>query len=208
MFLAFALTLSALPLHAQLKTKAEVGVNVGANCTDSGPCYSNAPVISDLPPIAKPVVVDDEKCLPWSLSATQATASRAAGLKVPSSARGEYQKACSASQKKKLDESEQHLRRAINKYKDYPAAWVMLGVVLDEQHKEQEGRDDCSHAASINEKYFPAYLCQAEFSARHQEWTRLLDLSNAAIGINSENDGYAHYYRAMAYFYLNNLVDA
>jgi hypothetical protein len=206
--LAFAWVLSTLPLHAQLKTNTQVGISIGANCTDSGPCYSNAPVISDLPPIAKPVVVDDEKCLPWNLSAAQATTSRVAGLKVPSGARGEYQKACSASQKKKIDESEQHLRRAIDKYKDYSAAWVMLGVVLDEQHKEQEARDACSHATVINGKYFPAYLCLAEFSARNQEWARLLDLSNAAIGINSENDGYAHYYRAMAYFYLNNLVEA
>jgi tetratricopeptide (TPR) repeat protein len=205
---AFALALSALPLHAQLKTKAEVGVNVGANCTDSGPCYSNGPVISDLPPLAKPVIVDDEKCLPWNLSSAQAAAARITALKVPFGARGEFQKACAASQKKKLDESEQHLRRAIDKYKNYSAAWVMLGVVLDEQHKEKEARDACSHVTTIDAKYFPAYLCLAEFSARNQEWERLLDLSNVALGINSENDGYAHYYRAMAYFYLNNLVDA
>ena len=205
---ASVLVLSALPLHAQLKTNTQVGISIGANCTDSGPCYSNAPVIGDLPPLAKPVVVDDEKCLPWSLSAAQATASHATAPKVPSKARDEYQKACEASQKKKLDESEQHLRRAIEKFKGYPAAWVMLGVVLDEQHKEQDARDACTHATTVDAKYFPAYLCLAEFSARNQEWQKLLDLSNVAIGINSENDGYAHYYRAMAYFYLNNLVEA
>ena len=103
---------------------------------------------------------------------------------------------------------EQHLRRAIDKFKDYSAAWVMLGVVLDEQHKTQEAHDACSHVTTIDAKYFPAYLCLAEFSARNQEWERLLDLANVALGLNPENDGYAHYYRAMAYFYLNNLVDA
>jgi hypothetical protein len=205
--LAMVLAFSGLPVHAQLKTKAEVGVNVGANCTDSGPCYSNAPIM-EVPPLMKPVVVDDEKCLPWNLSAAQSTNSTVKALKVPSKARGEYQKACEASQKKKPEEAEQHLRRSIDKFKDYSAAWVLLGVVLDEQNKEQEARDACSHAATINGKYFPAYLCLAEFSARNQEWARLLELANAALGINSENDGYAHYYRAMAYFYLNNLVEA
>ena len=176
-----------------------------AQCGSSGAC---APLIADIPPLMKPEVVDDEKCLPWNLSAAQATTSRVTTLKVPSKARGEYEKACVASQKKKLEEAEQHLRRAIDKFKDYSAAWVMLGVVLDEQHKVQEARDACSQATTIDGKYFPAYLCLAEFSARNQEWQRLLDLANVALGLNSENDGYAHYYRAMASFYLNNLVDA
>ena len=174
-------------------------------CGSSGACPRLLP---DIPPLMKPAVVDDEKCLPWNLSAAQAAASRVTTLKVPSKARGEYEKACDASQKKKFEEAEQHLRRAIDKYKDYSAAWVMLGVVLDEQHKEQEARDACSQATTIDAKYFPAYLCLAEFSARNQEWARLLDQANAALGLNSENDGYAHYYRAMASFYLNNLVDA
>ncbi len=174
-------------------------------CGNSGAC---APLLPDIPPLMKPEVVDDEKCLPWNLSAAQAAPSHVATLKVPSKARGEYEKACIASQKKKLEEAEQHLRRAIDKYKDYSAAWVMLGVVLDEQQKVQEARDACSHVTTIDAKYFPAYLCLAEFSARNQEWERLLDLANVALGLDSENDGYAHYYRAMASFYLNNLVDA
>jgi Tfp pilus assembly protein PilF len=129
-------------------------------------------------------------------------------MEVPSKARGEFEKACNASRKKKFEESEQHLRRAIDKFKNYSAAWVMLGVVLDEQHKEQEARDACSHVAMFDAKYLPAYLCLAEFSARNQEWTSLLDLSNVAVGISSESNGYAHYYRAMAYFYLKSLAEA
>lgn len=165
-------------------------------------------MVGDLPPLVKPEVINDEKCLPWNLAAMQVTGSTVKALKVPSKARDEYAKACLASQKKKLDEAEQHLRRAIDRFKDYPAAWVMLGVVLDEQNKVQEARDACSQVTTIDAKYFPAYLCLAEFSARNQEWQRLLELANAALDINPENDGYAHYYRAMAYFYLNNLVDA
>ncbi len=204
---ALALALSAPPLRAQIKNRQDVAINVGANCTNSGPCQSYAPII-DTPPLAKPVVVPDEKCLPWNLSGMQASTSTVKTLKVPAKARDEFSKGCISSQKMKLEESEQHLRRAIDKFKDYPAAWVMLGVVLDEQHKEQEARDACSQVPTIDAKYFPAYLCLAEFSARNQEWQRLLDLANVALSINPENDGYARYYRAMASFYLNNLVDA
>jgi hypothetical protein len=205
--LAFVWALSALPLYAQLKTRQDVGVNVGANCTDSGPC-DHTFQFPEMEPAPKPVVIDDEKCLPWNLSATQGVTSSVTTLKVPSRARGEYQKACDASQKKKYEESEQHLRRAIEKYKDYAAAWVMSGVVLDEQNKQQEARDACSHAATIDPKYLPAYLCEAEFSARAQEWERLLTLANSALGVKSDNNGYAYYYRAMANFYLKNLSEA
>jgi hypothetical protein len=205
-FCAFALVFLALPLHAQVKTRAEVGPSGGPVCASPGACAT--PMVGDLPPLTKPEVVNDEKCLPWNLAAMQVTGSTVKALKVPSKARDEYTKACVASQKKKLDEAEQHLRRAIDKFRDYPAAWVMLGVVLDEQNKVQEARDACSQVTTIDAKYFPAYLCLAEFSARNQEWQRLLELANAALDLNPENDGYAHYYRAMAYFYLNNLVDA
>ena len=204
---ALALTVSAPPLRAQLKTRSDVGVGAVDNCTESGTCPGYS-LIPETPLISKPVAVDDEKCLPWNLSGSHAASSSVNTLKVPAKARDEFNKACNFSQKNKLQESEQHLRRAIDKFKDYPAAWVMLGVVLDEQHKEQEGRDACSRVAAIDAKYFPAYLCLAEFSARNQEWQRLLDLSNIALSIDSENVGYSHYYRAMASFYLNNLADA
>ena len=203
---ALALAFLALPLHAQVKTRAEVGPSGGPVCATPGACAT--PMVGDLPPLMKPEVVNDEKCLPWNLAAMQITASTVKALKVPSKARGEYEKACIASQKKNLDVAEQHLRRAIGTFKDYSAAWVLLGVVLDQEHKAQEGRDACSQVTTIDAKYFPAYLCLAEFSARNQEWQRLLELADAALSLNPENDGYAHYYRAMAYFYLNNLPDA
>jgi tetratricopeptide (TPR) repeat protein len=204
---ALALAFSALLLHAQQKINPQFGPVGGPVCVATESC-APIPLIPDIPQLAPTTIPDDEKCLPWNLSAAQANPSRVTSLKVPPKAKDEYAKACIASQKKNFEESELHLRRAIDKFNGYPAAWVMLGVVLDEQHKEQEARDACSHVTTIDAKYFPAYLCLAEFSARNQEWARLLDLSNVALSISSENDGYAHYYRAMAFFYLNNLVEA
>jgi hypothetical protein len=202
---ALAMALSPLASHAQLKVRPEVGPSGGPMCGDRGACTT---VMGDVPPLMKPAVPDDEKCLPWSLSAAPTIALSVTTLKVPSKARGEYEKACDASLKKKFGDAERYSRRAIDKFQDYAAAWVMLGVVLDEQHKEQEARDACSHAATIDGNYLPAYLCMAEFSARHREWERLLTLANAALGLSVENKGYAYYYRAMAYLYLHDPVEA
>lgn len=162
----------------------------------------------NIPQPLKPVVLQDENCLPWSLSEGRDTAVSVTRLEVPSKARGEYQKACDANNKNKFDDAEKYARGAIEKFQNYPAAWVMLGLVLEEQHKDKDARDACDRASTIDSRYLPAYLCQAEFSLRDSEWEQALNLANLSYGLNSEGDGYADYYRAAAYFHTNNLVDA
>lgn len=164
--------------------------------------------VPDIPPLPKPTIADDEKCFPWNLSDTRATTVSVTRLKVPSKARGEYQKACDASNKNRFEEAEQHVRKAIDKSQNYVAAWVMLGVILEEQHKPQEAGDACSHAVTIDASYLPAYLCKAELAVRGQEWKQVLDLADMAQGLNSEGDAYTYYYRATAYLHMNNLAEA
>jgi Tfp pilus assembly protein PilF len=204
---ALAMALPALTIHAQ--ATPGVGTTLGRGCRTGTEkdCYVPPPM-PDIPPFLKPAAANDEKCLPWNLSAVQVATVSAPALKVSSKARNEYEKACDAFHSKKYVEAEQHLHSAIAKFQDYPAAWVLLGVVLDEQHKEQEARDACSHASTISGKYLPAYLCAAEFAARNREWEQLLTLANAALGLNSEKNGYAYYYQAMAYLHRQDLVAA
>ena len=162
----------------------------------------------DNQPLPKPTIFEDEKCLPWDVSEGKDTAVSVTRLKIPSNARSEYQKACDANNKQKFDEAEQHARKAIEKFKDYSAAWVMLGVILEEQHKAPEARDACSQALTSDSKYVPAYLCRAEFSTRDKQWDAVLNVAELAVGLNTAGDAYANYYRAMAYFNMNNLTEA
>jgi len=152
--------------------------------------------------------VDEESCFPWNLAAVRSTTVSVTRLKVTSSARIEYEKACNASNKNKFNEAEQHARGAIDKFQDYSAAWVMLGVILEEEHKARDARDACSHATATDATYLPAYLCAAEVSARNREWDQVLNAADLALGLKSEGDSYAYYYRAMAYLHMNNPVEA
>jgi len=157
---------------------------------------------------SKPGVFTEEICLPWNVSEVLDTAVSVASLKVSSNARSEYEKACEANNKNKFGDAELRLRSAIDKFQTYTAAWVMLGIVLEEQNKGQEGREACDHAVTIDSTYLPAYLCQAEISARNREWEQVLNLANLALDLNSPGDGYAYYYRATALFHMKNLVEA
>jgi tetratricopeptide (TPR) repeat protein len=146
--------------------------------------------------------------LPWNVSEGKDTAVSVTRLKIPSKAKSEYEKACDANNKGKFEEAERHARSAIEKFENYPTAWVILGVILEEEHKGQEAREACDHAMTVDAKYVPAYLCGAEFSARNQEWEQVSNLASSALGLNSAGDGYAYYYRAAALFHQNNLTDA
>lgn len=218
---AMAITLSALPFYAQ--KSAPAGGGGSAHPSTGGPVMmpnnpsiygapSSGPLwqpLPDIPQIPAPrVVVEDEKCLPWNVSDMRAAAVSVARLNVPSKAKHEYDKACEANNSKNFVEAEQHARAAIDKFQDYAAAWVLLGVILEEENKAADAQEACFHAMTIDATYVPGYLCKEEFAIRKAQWDEVLNVSNVALGLNSMGDGYVYYYRAMADFHLHHLVEA
>ena len=193
-----AMVVSVIPLCAQ-RTRYTPGF--GAEGNPSVNVVHNSTFNANPAP-------DEDRCFPWKLAAARSKTVSVTRLKVPSNARIEYEKACDASNKNKFEEAEQHARSAIDKFQEYSAAWVMLGVILEEQHKAQEAQDACSHAAAIDATYLPAHLCAAEVSARKREWEQVLNAADLALSLKTEGDPYAYYYRAMAYLHINNRVEA
>jgi TolA-binding protein len=165
-------------------------------------------MVSNFPALPHPQMVEDESCMPWDLSAIRGATVSVSRLEVPSNARGDFDKGCSAFKKKKYDEAEGHVRSAIGKYPNYAAAWVMLGQVMATQAQLDKANDACSHAMTIDPTYVPPYLCMADVAARDTSWGQLLDLSNRALGLNPVGDGYAYYYQALAFYQLRKFPDA
>jgi tetratricopeptide (TPR) repeat protein len=188
--------------------KTNQGAAGGSALSLGYPAITGHGSASNTPSSSKPLEFTDENCLPWNVSEGRGATISITRLNVPLMARSEYQRACDSNNNNKFEDAELHVHRAIDKFQAYPAAWVMLGMILEEQHKRQEARDACEHAMTIDSNYLPAYLCQAEFSARNREWERVLNLANLALGLNSAGDGYTNYYRAAAFFHMKNLVEA
>lgn len=159
-------------------------------------------------PMQKPVVVQDESCLPWELPDARGATVSAIRLAVPAKARSQYEKACGALKKKKLTEAEQHARDAIQDYSNYSAAWVMLGQVLQDEQKTSDAHDACSHPISVDPGYLPPYLCLAGLLEREKNWSELLTWTDRFMGLNLTGDMYANYYRGLSQFHLRNFPDA
>ena len=164
--------------------------------------------MANFPSLPHPAMVEDESCMPWDLSAIRGATVSVSRLQVPSNARGDFDKGCSAFKKKKFDEAEGHVRDAINKYPSYAAAWVILGQVKAAKSQLDQANDACTHAQTIDPTYVPPYLCLSDVAARTASWSSLLNLSSSALGLNPVGDGYAYYYQALANYQLRNFPDA
>lgn len=198
LFCVLAMAASVMPLCAQ---RTRYTPNFGAAGRPPVSVVQNSTFDTN-------ATVDEESCFPWRLLAARPAIVTVNKLKVPAKATGEYEKACDSSNKNKFKEAEQHARAAIDSFQGYSAAWVMLGVILQEQQRSQEAYDACLRAAGIDASYLPAYLCAAEISARSRQWEQVLDSADRALGLQSERGPYGYYYRAMAYLHMNNLAGA
>ncbi len=223
LFCAFSVALSALPVSAQKGGAPPSGSGGSRGTPGSAPVGRvYFPPIEPVPeptaepgvmvptpePLPKPVVVQDEACLPWDLPSVSADTVSAVRLGVPGKARSQYQKACSALKKNKLAEAEQHARAAIQQYPKYSAAWVMLGELLESQQKLSEAHDACAQPIKADPTYLPPYLCLAGLLTRQKEWNVLVTLSDQFQGFNPAGDMYSNYYRGLSLFHLQKYAEA
>jgi tetratricopeptide (TPR) repeat protein len=168
--------------------------------------YGSQPMIPM--PSASSQLADSEGCNSWTESGVRSPTVSVARLAVPGKASGEYQKGCGAYKDKRLDQAEQHLRKAIEIYPSYPAAWVVLGQVLGDQHKRDDARQACSRAIKIDSTYVAPYLCLAQFSATENDWKQVSSLAEHAMALDPVRNPYSLYYTADAAFHLNDLEKA
>lgn len=150
----------------------------------------------------------DDTCLLPPLDQASSPVVAAAQLQIPGKARKEYQAACSALLKKKNTDAERHLRKAVQEYPKYSAAWVTLGQVLATQQRTDDARSACFQASTVDPIYMPAYLCLADIAARAHDWSEMLKLSGRALELDPSTNAVAYEYHAAANGNLHNLEDA
>jgi len=153
-------------------------------------------------------MLNSEACNSWTASGVKSPTVSVTRLLIPGKASSEYQKGCGAYKDKKLALAEDHVRRAIDIYPDYAAAWVVLGQVLDAQSKRDDARSACSKASTIDPTYVAPYLCLAEFAATEENWKQVSTLADEALALDPVGNPYSLYYTADSALHLNNLAQA
>lgn len=182
-----------------------------SGATPGWPLHDSAPdhALPDALGPQLPIIADrDESCLLWTVAEVQGPTISTATLQVPGKARSEYKKGCSDLKGKKLANAENHLRKALQEYPRYAAAWVLLGQVLEAGNRIEEARGACSRASGVDSDYTPAYLCLADVAAQLHEWNQTLDLADRALALAPVHDVYGYFYSAIAQFHLSHLSAA
>ena len=95
-----------------------------------------------------------------------------ADLQIPAKAQHEKEDACSALRNNKISDAESHLQKAVKQAPGYSSAWVVLGQLLEAQHKSDQASAACSHPLATDSNFMPSYLCLADISARAEQWNR------------------------------------
>jgi predicted Zn-dependent protease len=151
---------------------------------------------------------NDDTCLLPPLTTVHSPRVAAAHLQVPAKARKEYAEACAALKGKKAENLEKHLRKAVQEYPKYSAAWVTLGQVLAARQENEEARTACSQGSTADPSYVPAYLCLADLAAREKAWDEVLKLTGRALALDPSSNAVAYEYNAAANLRVNKLADA
>jgi tetratricopeptide (TPR) repeat protein len=151
---------------------------------------------------------DDATCLLPPLTLVQSPTVAAAHLQTPAKAKKEYEEACAALKDKKTENLEKHLRKAVQEYPKYSAAWVTLGQVLAARQQNDEARSACSQGSAADPSYVPAYLCLADIAAREKAWDEVLKLSSRALELDPTVNAVAYEYNAAANLRVNRLAEA
>lgn len=153
-------------------------------------------------------IMENEACNTWTESGVRSPTVSSTRLAVPAKAGSEYQKGCSAFKGKKLPEAEDHLRKAIDYYEEYSAAWVVLGQVLNSEEKKDDALAACWKAREMDPGYVASYLCLADVAAGEKDWEKVSDLAKQALGIDPTGNAYSYYYAADGCLHLKELAQA
>jgi tetratricopeptide (TPR) repeat protein len=161
-----------------------------------------------LPPVDVLREINAESCNTWTEAGVRSPTVSVARLGVPGKASSEFQKACGAFKDKRFSDAEAHARKAIERYSKYAAAWVILGQILDAEHKRDEARAACEQGLSVDPGYSPPYICLTEFAVRDDDWEQVSKLSKHALDLDPANNAYAFYYTGVAALHFKKLPEA
>jgi tetratricopeptide (TPR) repeat protein len=183
----------------------------GLTARDSGDpmaAMETAEGMLPLMPIDNSRLINDESCQTWTAAAVNSPTVSVARLEVPGKASHEFQKACGDFKDRRLRSAEEHARKAVKIDSDYAAAWVLLGQILHENHKDQDAIEACRTASRTDPDYAPPYICLSGFAARASDWDEAYSLANHALSLDPATDPYAFLYTATADYHLKRMAQA
>lgn len=119
-------------------------------------------------------------------------------LQAPKEARRAYDRALQDLRRNKLPEAGKELRKAVDIYPNYAAAWYELGRIQEQNRDIEQARKSFAKAMAVDAKFISPYLKLAELEAKAEDWAELADTTNRLLKLDAVDYPMAYFYNATA----------
>jgi cytochrome c-type biogenesis protein CcmH/NrfG len=126
----------------------------------------------------------------------------------PKDAKKAYEKGLDLMKKKKVQEAETHLQKAVTAYPKYAVAWYELGRAMELQKKDAEAKNAYKQAVESDAKFISPHLQLMGMAGRERDWAGVAELSQTVLKLNPFNFPQAWFYNSVANFNLGKLDEA
>jgi len=123
-------------------------------------------------------------------------------LLAPKDARKAYDKALQDLKKEKPADAGKELRKAVENYPNYAAAWYELGQIQEQNQDLEQARQSYAKAMAADAKFISPYLRLAEMEGKAEDWTALADTTSRLLKLDAVDYPMAYFYNATAYLNL------
>lgn len=138
------------------------------------------------------------------LGNVEGTTISATSLQAPKDAKKAFEKGADALKKKKFDEAQKQLDRAVELYPKYAVAWFELGMLHQQRKQVDLAKKAYAQALAADAKFVKPYLQLTQFSVQEQKWQEVADTTGRVLKLNPFDFPSAYFYNSVANFNLRN----
>jgi len=139
------------------------------------------------------------------LAEVEGSAISVTSLQAPKEARRAYEKAREDLRKNKSAAARTELKKAVDAYPRYAAAWYELGRIQLAAQESEPAHQSFTNAVASDPKFVSPYLQLAEMAAKAANWTELSDVTTRLLKLDSVDYPMAYFYSATANLNLGQL---
>jgi len=132
----------------------------------------------------------------------------AVSLAAPKDAKKAYDKALDAIKKKKFDDAQASLEKAVEAYPKYATAWYELGMLQAGQGKMDMARSYFDKALECDPKYVQPYMQISILELQSSRWRGLADVTDKLVKLDPFDYPQAFFYNSVANYNLQNFAAA
>lgn len=140
----------------------------------------------------------------YPINTIEGKAISATGANAPKDARKALEKGMSEAKKKKFDQAEKELRKAVELHPKYAEAWLELGKTYAARQQTAEARDAFSRAIAADPAYVYPYEQLYLIVFEQAQWQELADTTERLLRLNPYEFPDAYYYNGVAHYQLHN----